>query len=53
MKIRNKIDLHLHIDGSARPETVQELAQKYHIEPECRLTLDEIRRCLIAAIGCM
>lgn len=43
MKIRNKIDLHLHIDGSARPETVQELAQKYHIEPECRLTLEEIR----------
>ena len=51
MKIRNKIDLHLHIDGSARPETVQELAQKYHIEPECRLTLEEIRRSMTIPAG--
>ena len=51
MKIRNKIDLHLHIDGSARPETVQDLAQKYHIEPECRLTLAEIRRSMTIPAG--
>ena len=51
MKIRNKIDLHLHIDGSARPETVLELAQKYHIEPECRLTLEEIRRSMTIPAG--
>lgn len=36
MKIRNKIDLHLHIDGSVRPETVYELSRKYLIEPECK-----------------
>ena len=43
MTIRNKIDLHLHIDGSARPETVYELARKYGVEPECHRTLEEIR----------
>lgn len=44
MKIVNKIDLHLHIDGSVRPETVYELSRKYHIEPECSLSLEEITR---------
>ena len=47
MKIRNKIDLHLHIDGSARPETVYELAHKYNIEPECHKTLEEIRNSMM------
>ena len=44
MKIRNKIDLHLHIDGSVKPETVYELSRKYHIEPECHLSLEQITR---------
>ena len=42
MEIRNKIDLHLHIDGSVKPETVYELSRKYNIEPECNLSLEEI-----------
>ena len=42
MKIKNKIDLHLHIDGSVDPKTVYELSRKYHIEPECHMTLEEI-----------
>lgn len=42
MKIQNKIDLHLHIDGSVLPQTVYELSRKYNIEPECHLTLEEI-----------
>ncbi len=51
MNIRNKIDLHLHIDGSARPETVYELARKYRIEPECRRTLEEIRQSMTIPAG--
>ena len=51
MKIRNKIDLHLHIDGSSRPETVYELARKYNIEPECHRTLDEIRQSMMIPDG--
>lgn len=51
MNIRNKIDLHLHIDGSARPETVYELARKYHIEPECHRTLNEIRQSMTIPAG--
>ena len=51
MNILNKIDLHLHIDGSVRPETVYELARKYHVEPECHLTLDEIRRSMTIPAG--
>lgn len=51
MKIRNKIDLHLHIDGSARPETVYELARKYNIEPECHRTLEEIRQSMMIPDG--
>ena len=51
MKILNKIDLHLHIDGSAKPETVQELAKKHQIEPECHMTLDEIRRSMTIPAG--
>ena len=42
MKILNKIDLHLHIDGSVLPQTVYELSRKYNIEPECKLSLEEI-----------
>ena len=44
MNIRNKIDLHLHIDGSASPEMVYELAKKYRIELECNMTLEEVRK---------
>ena len=51
MEIRNKIDLHLHIDGSARPETVYELSRKYNIEPECSRTLEEIRRSMMIPEG--
>ena len=51
MRIRNKIDLHLHIDGSVRPETVYELSRKYHIEPECSMTLEEIRKSMVVADG--
>ena len=51
MTIRNKIDLHLHIDGSARPETVYELARKYGVEPECHRTLDEVRRSMTIPAG--
>ena len=42
MKIRNKIDLHLHIDGSADPKTVWELAKQYGTEPECSRSVEEI-----------
>lgn len=47
MTIKNKIDLHLHIDGSVRPETVYELSRKYQIEPECHLTLEEITSSMV------
>ena len=42
MTIRNKIDLHLHIDGSVSPQTVYELSRKYGFAPECDMTLEEI-----------
>jgi len=51
MKILNKIDLHLHIDGSVKPQTVYELSRKYNIEPECNLTLEEITKSMIVADG--
>lgn len=51
MKILNKIDLHLHIDGSVRPETVYELSRKYNIEPECNLTLEEITKSMMIPAG--
>ena len=51
MKILNKIDLHLHIDGSAKPETVYEISHKYGIEPECNMTLDEITKSMMIADG--
>ena len=51
MKILNKIDLHLHIDGSVRPETVYELSRKYQIEPECSKTLEEIRQSMMIPEG--
>lgn len=51
MNIKNKIDLHLHIDGSVRPETVYELSRKYHVEPECNMTLEEIRNSMIIPEG--
>lgn len=53
MYIKNKIDLHLHIDGSARPETVYELAKEYNIEPECNKTLEEVRASMEIADGNM
>lgn len=51
MKIRNKIDLHLHIDGSVRPETVYELSRKYLIEPECQKTLAQIKASMMICDG--
>lgn len=51
MKILNKVDLHLHIDGSVRPETVYELSRKYEIEPECSRTLEEITRSMMIPAG--
>ena len=51
MKILNKIDLHLHIDGSAKPETVYEIAHKYGIEPECNMTLEQIRDSMVIPDG--
>lgn len=51
MKIKNKIDLHLHIDGSVRPETVYELSRKYHVEPECSMTLEEIMHSMVIPEG--
>ena len=51
MEIRNKIDLHLHIDGSVKPETVYELSRKYNIEPECNLSLEEIRKSMTIPDG--
>ncbi|MBQ8604050.1 MAG: adenosine deaminase [Oscillospiraceae bacterium] len=51
MKILNKIDLHLHIDGSVKPETVYELSRKYNIEPECNMTLEEITNSMIIPDG--
>ena len=47
MKILNKIDLHLHIDGSVKPQTVYELSRKYNIEPECNMSLEEITKSMI------
>lgn len=51
MKILNKTDLHLHIDGSAKPETVFELARKYNIQPECDMSLEQIRRSMTIPEG--
>lgn len=51
MKILNKIDLHLHIDGSAKPETVYELSRKYNIEPECNMSLEDIRKSMVIPAG--
>ncbi len=49
--IRNKIDLHLHIDGSVRPETVYEIARLENIEPECNMTLEEIAKEMVIQPG--
>lgn len=51
MEILNKIDLHLHIDGSVRPQTVYELSHKYNIRPECNLSLEEITQSMVIADG--
>lgn len=51
MKILNKIDLHLHIDGSAKPETVYEITHKYGIEPECNMTLEKITKTMVIPEG--
>lgn len=42
--IRNKIDLHLHIDGSVRPSSAYEIARREGIEPECHMSIEDIER---------
>ena len=42
--IRNKIDLHLHIDGSVLPEDVYEISRRENIEPECNMSIEEITK---------
>lgn len=49
--IRNKVDLHLHIDGSVNPSTVYELSRKYNIEPECHMSLSDIEKSMIIPEG--
>ena len=49
--IRNKVDLHLHIDGSVNPVTVYELSRKYNIEPECYLSLEQITNSMMIPEG--
>lgn len=51
LEIKNKIDLHLHIDGSVKPNTVYELSRKYQIEPECHMTLEEIMKSMMIQEG--
>ena len=51
MKILNKIDLHLHIDGSVNPKTVYELSRKYGTEPECNMSLEDIEKSMVIADG--
>lgn len=51
MKILNKIDLHLHIDGSVLPQTVYQLSRKYNIEPECNLSPEEIAQSMTIPDG--
>lgn len=49
--IRNKIDLHLHLDGSVSPKTVYELSRKEGFAPECNLSLEEIAREMVIQPG--
>ena len=49
--IRNKINLHLHIDGSLRPSTVYEIARRENIKPECDMSLEEIEKEMIIQPG--
>lgn len=49
--IRNKIDLHLHLDGSVSPQTVYELSRRDGFAPECHLTLEEIEREMVIQPG--
>ena len=51
MKIRNKVDLHLHIDGAANPKTVYQITHREHIAPECSMTLEEITRSMVIQPG--
>lgn len=46
-----KIDLHCHLDGSVRPETIIDLAKKQNIELPS-YDLDEIKKLLIAPADC-
>ena len=51
LEIRNKIDLHLHIDGSVKPSTVYELSREFSIKPECTMTLEEITKSMVIPEG--
>lgn len=51
LEIRNKIDLHLHIDGSVKPSTVYELSREFSIKPECTMTLEEITKSMMIPEG--
>lgn len=51
LNIKNKIDLHLHIDGSVYPQTVYELSREHHIEPECHMSLEEIEKSMTIQPG--
>lgn len=51
MKNYPKIELHCHLDGSLRPETVMEIALKESILPETT-SLGDIRSSLIAPADC-
>ncbi len=51
MKQYPKIELHCHLDGSLRPETVMELAKTHKIPTEAR-SISDLKSQLIAPVDC-